>query len=644
MPSSPPPTNPNQRRRRTSRQSLNQPSSSSVIVRTADSTTDDELLHLIENARSAVERARELTSPSYVNNGTTPAQDDSAATSLFERHTNRRDMELEWDERDTERRARELMQMLAQDPPPNHLVDVDDHARGGGGDEGEEHDGLQARTGSSAGEIYGFPTFGGILRDSDDEEEGDDGLWYEPANVEEAIFGFDGEGTDEDFEGYEDMDDTDMLRGETLSSRTASRAPAIWPGFLGEQPLNVDDVPPTQPSPPVIDSAPKPSIDSTLPLDPSSSTSYTSFLTPGSIFFGQQVTNAKSSTSSGRSSGSRSSASTAWPPFAPFPSATARRVGNPSPPALRPYTPSTSTSSPLHYAYMPTADSISTNRPSSSSSSSRYAPYSSHTAVGTPSTNSAATVPSAPIPPNLTPVERARINIARSANPNARSNPASWREVADELLVRMGGDEQASTEGHPTRGSAREEERWEVQVNIHSYDPSVGTVTGLMSAYGIQSPQRDLSRHPTRVTTFFSASIIQPLRNGLFVSPSPTGSGGSSPEGIRVSQSTEAESWIQVGPFKGMKKNELLERAKDRIWVEEKSKGWVLMRWKEKDFVNVKATESSLSINGFYFVALNRSTGVIEGLYSDPASSPHQRLDLSPMNEGAFGLGTYSMC
>lgn len=114
-----------------------------------------------------------------------------------------------------------------------------------------------------------------------------------------------------------------------------------------------------------------------------------------------------------------------------------------------------------------------------------------------------------------------------------------------------------------------------------------------MSAYGIQSSQRDLSRQPTRVTTFFSASIIRPLVDGLFVSPSPTGSGGSSAEGIKVSQGTEAESWIQIGPFKGIKKNDLLSRAKSREWVEDKSRGWVLMRWKERDFVNVKGATNS---------------------------------------------------
>jgi hypothetical protein len=142
-----------------------------------------------------------------------------------------------------------------------------------------------------------------------------------------------------------------------------------------------------------------------------------------------------------------------------------------------------------------------------------------------------------------------------------------------------------------------------------------------MSAYGIQSSQRDLSTHPTRVTTFFSASILQPLSTGLFVSPSPTGSGGSSSEGIKVSQSTEAESWTQVGPFKGMKKNELLQRAKSWNWVEEKSRGWVLMRWKERDFINVKgAWYSEVTCPSRAIPLIN----VLENFHSDRIESEHK--------------------
>lgn len=137
-----------------------------------------------------------------------------------------------------------------------------------------------------------------------------------------------------------------------------------------------------------------------------------------------------------------------------------------------------------------------------------------------------------------------------------------------------------------------------VQVVIHSYDPSAACLTGFMNAYGIQSTHRNPATHPARVTTFFSATILHPLKSGLFLSPSLTGSGGNSAEGLKVSQSTEAESWIQLGPFKGVSKNELLRLAKDRQWVEDMTSGWLLMRWKEREFINVKGEHTFNSDHG----------------------------------------------
>ncbi|TNY21062.1 vacuolar import and degradation protein-domain-containing protein [Rhodotorula diobovata] len=146
------------------------------------------------------------------------------------------------------------------------------------------------------------------------------------------------------------------------------------------------------------------------------------------------------------------------------------------------------------------------------------------------------------------------------------------------------------------------------------------------------------------VTTFFSGSILHPILDGLFCSPSPTGSGSAGGGEFHVTRASEAESWVQLGPFKGLAKGELLECAKSRTWVEERTRGWVLFRWKERDFVNVTAKESSLSISGFYHVVLNRQTGEVEGLYHDPAATPHQRLVLSPADNdrGAFGLGSFA--
>jgi hypothetical protein len=48
--------------------------------------------------------------------------------------------------------------------------------------------------------------------------------------------------------------------------------------------------------------------------------------------------------------------------------------------------------------------------------------------------------------------------------------------------------------------------------------------------------------------------------------------------------------------------------------------------WKLHDLLGVLATTCVLA--GFYYVALNRSTGAMRGLYYDPASSPFQELSL----------------
>ncbi|EXJ63782.1 hypothetical protein A1O7_00117 [Cladophialophora yegresii CBS 114405] len=99
-------------------------------------------------------------------------------------------------------------------------------------------------------------------------------------------------------------------------------------------------------------------------------------------------------------------------------------------------------------------------------------------------------------------------------------------------------------------------------------------------------------------------------------------------------------------------------------WMDEKlGNEWILMRWKEQCFVtapgkptypgstrtiltttapsaapsgsggarNVNGSTSwGLTISGFYYVALNRLTGEIDGLYYDPGSQPYQTLKMMP--------------
>ncbi|ETI27677.1 hypothetical protein G647_00126 [Cladophialophora carrionii CBS 160.54] len=101
-------------------------------------------------------------------------------------------------------------------------------------------------------------------------------------------------------------------------------------------------------------------------------------------------------------------------------------------------------------------------------------------------------------------------------------------------------------------------------------------------------------------------------------------------------------------------------------WMEEKiGNEWILMRWKEQCFVTAPgesadpsstrtiltrtappeappgpgrarnsngSTSWGLTISGFYYVALNRLTGEIDGLYYDRGSQPYQTLKMTPKN------------
>ncbi|KAJ1952493.1 hypothetical protein GGI12_006229, partial [Dipsacomyces acuminosporus] len=60
----------------------------------------------------------------------------------------------------------------------------------------------------------------------------------------------------------------------------------------------------------------------------------------------------------------------------------------------------------------------------------------------------------------------------------------------------------------------------------------------------------------------------------------------------------------------------------------------LFMRWKETEFVNLRASETRLTIDGFYYICMNRRTGSIEGVYFDPSTHPYQHLSLEAKNGG----------
>ncbi|KAK4055118.1 hypothetical protein OIV83_000398 [Microbotryomycetes sp. JL201] len=170
-------------------------------------------------------------------------------------------------------------------------------------------------------------------------------------------------------------------------------------------------------------------------------------------------------------------------------------------------------------------------------------------------------------------------------------------------------------------------QQWGVKVIINSVSNNNDQITGLMKAIGVPSSPHD-------ITTFFTGELINPIVDGL----------RSRQWSSTIRMSTELEYWARIGPFRGMQTSDLAVQAHDFHWLRDKTRGWVLMRWKEKEFINVNPSACSLSIDGFYLVALDRSTGQLEGLYCDPSTPPFQRLSLKPDGFAApFALGTFAM-
>lgn len=50
----------------------------------------------------------------------------------------------------------------------------------------------------------------------------------------------------------------------------------------------------------------------------------------------------------------------------------------------------------------------------------------------------------------------------------------------------------------------------------------------------------------------------------------------------------------------------------------------------ERCFIAESDSGWGLTISGFYYIAMRRDTGTIEGLYYDPGSQPYQQLSMVP--------------
>ncbi|KAJ1665409.1 hypothetical protein EV178_003196 [Coemansia sp. RSA 1646] len=160
-------------------------------------------------------------------------------------------------------------------------------------------------------------------------------------------------------------------------------------------------------------------------------------------------------------------------------------------------------------------------------------------------------------------------------------------------------------------------EQWEVDVVVQTVDMQRGLVAGLMRAI-------DVPWMPKAVTTSWEGEVVD------FVNHSPvTGK-------WRASAADDQQHWSLFASVRDHPET-FLQRWPARLWGRRMPRvleEYVFMRWKETAFVNVQQNETGLSIEGFYYICMQRSTGRIEGVYFDPSTQPHQRLSLQAENGG----------
>ncbi|OJJ39458.1 hypothetical protein ASPWEDRAFT_374837 [Aspergillus wentii DTO 134E9] len=164
------------------------------------------------------------------------------------------------------------------------------------------------------------------------------------------------------------------------------------------------------------------------------------------------------------------------------------------------------------------------------------------------------------------------------------------------------------------------DENWPVKVTIHNIDYRDMTLSGTMEAYNI--PDKTSPTQDAHIVTFLEGEIIDFNSHTLET------------KNFKADAEIDSTYWRQLQPFKNLTDDEMTRNLVSRKWItEELSKKWILMRWKERCFITPTDSRQGLTISGFYYITLCRETGLIEGLYYDPGSSPYQQLALKPETE-----------
>ncbi|KAL8673925.1 MAG: hypothetical protein Q9168_001672 [Polycauliona sp. 1 TL-2023] len=161
------------------------------------------------------------------------------------------------------------------------------------------------------------------------------------------------------------------------------------------------------------------------------------------------------------------------------------------------------------------------------------------------------------------------------------------------------------------------EERWPVQVKIHSIDYKTMTLAGTMEAFNV--PDQNSVTQKSSITTFLEGEIIDFNKFTLRT------------KSYKTDENTDSIYWRMLEPFKKLTDDEMVRGLLSKRWLRERLREkYILMRWKEKCFVKPLDAHALLTISGFYYVSMRRSDGRIESLYYDPQSAPFQHLSMMP--------------
>ncbi|KAJ5499909.1 Vacuolar import/degradation protein Vid24 [Penicillium expansum] len=198
----------------------------------------------------------------------------------------------------------------------------------------------------------------------------------------------------------------------------------------------------------------------------------------------------------------------------------------------------------------------------------------------------------------------------RIPSPNAPSEPG-FVNGSDSTRISV-----STTSGRRYLANNRDE-NWPVKVTIHQINHEDMTLSGTMEAYNI--PDKTSPTHDAHIVTFLEGEIIDFNNHTLET------------KNFKADTDIDSTYWRELQPFKDLTDAEMAQNLVSRKWItEELSKGWILMRWKERCFITPTDARQGLTISGFYYISLRREDGHIEGLYYDPGSSPYQQLSLNP--------------